>query len=81
MTLCLKIVSNILKTTVRNAKVYDVKLIQMYWFKRIIFVNKAKNKDIEYTKSKPSTHMKVLCFQCLYKFMLISHAQNLKTLW
>lgn len=78
MTLCLKIVSNILKATVGNAKVYDVKFIEMYWFKRVIFGNKTKNKDIEYTKSTSSTRMKVLCFQCPYKFML--HAQNLKTL-
>ena len=78
MTLFKKIVSKILKATVGNAKVYDVKFIEMYWFKRVIFGNKTKNKDIEYTKSKSSTHMKVLCFQCLYKFML--HAQNLKTL-
>lgn len=42
----------------------------MYWFKRVIFGNKTKNKDIEYTKSKSSTRMKVLCFQCPYKFML-----------
>ena len=43
MTLCLKIVSNILKATVGNAKVYDVKFIEMYWFKRVIFGNKTKN--------------------------------------
>ena len=59
--------------------VYDVKLIETYWIKRIIFVNKTKNKDIE-KLAKSSTHMKVLCFQCLHKFMLIFHAQNLKTL-
>ena len=43
MTLCLKIVSNILKATVGNAKVYDVEFIEMYWFKRVIFGNKTKN--------------------------------------
>ena len=41
--------------------VYDVKLIETYWIKRIIFVNKTKNKDIE-KLAKSSTHMKVLVF-------------------